>query len=101
MVAYSLYSKPSIKSNRIIVSCSKFDICKNFLLTDSKFRYTVTGKIYFIKVNLSYDSCNVIHLITYSNYREQYVGSAMNFKQRFRIHKSDIKTNKYRCSTTF
>ena len=52
MVAPSLYPKPSIKSNRAIVSCNKCDICKNVLLADSKFRYTVTGKTYFIKGNL-------------------------------------------------
>ena len=99
MVAPSLYPKPSIKSNRTIVSCNKSDICKNFLITDSKFRCTVTGKTYFIKGNLSCDSWNVTYLITCSNCREQYVGSAINFKQRFRIHKSDIKTTKDRCGT--
>ena len=31
--------------------------------------------------------------------KQQYIGSALNFKQRFRIHKSDIKTNKDRCGT--
>ena len=46
MVAFSLYSKPSIESNHSIVSCNKCDICKNFLITDSKFRCTVTGKTY-------------------------------------------------------
>ena len=30
---------------------------------------------------------------------EQYVGSAIKFKSRFRIHKSDIKTKKDRCGT--
>ena len=30
---------------------------------------------------------------------EQYVGSATNFKSRFGIHKSDIKTNTDRCGT--
>ena len=99
MVAPSIYSKPSIKSNCTIVSCNKCDICKNFLITDSKFRYTVTGKTFFIKGNLSCDSCNVIYLITCSNCRVQYAGSAINLKQRFRICKSDIKTNKDRCST--
>ena len=39
-----LYSKPSIKSNHIIVSCNKRDICKNVFITYSKFRCTVTGK---------------------------------------------------------
>ena len=38
MVAPSLYPKPSIKSNHNIASCNKCDICKNFLITDSKFR---------------------------------------------------------------
>ena len=37
--------------------------------------------------------------ITCSNCREQYVGSSINFKQRFRIHKSDIKINKDRSGT--
>ena len=99
MVAPSLYPKPSIKSNGTIVSCNKYNTCKNFLTTDSKFRCTVTGKIYFIKANLSCDSCNIIYLITCSNCREQYVESAINFKQRFRMHKSDIRTNKDRCGT--
>ena len=79
IVAPSLYPKPSIKSNRTIVSCSKSDICKNVLITDSKFTCTVTGKTYFIKGNLSCDSCNIIYLITCFNCTEQYVGSATNF----------------------
>ena len=99
MVAPSLYPKPSIKSNRTIVNCNKCDICKNFLIVDSKFRCTVTGKTYFIKGNLSCDACNVTNLRTCSNCTEQYVGSAINVKQRFRIHKSDIITKKDRCGT--
>ena len=71
MVAPSLYFKPSIKSNRAIVSCNKCDIYKNFLITDSKFRCTVTGKTYFFKGSLSGDSCNVIYLTTRSNCKEQ------------------------------
>ena len=90
MVAPSSYSKPSIKINRTIVSCNKCDICKHFLIKDSKFGCTVTGKTYFIKGNLSCDGCNVIYLITCSNCREQYVRSVITFKQRFRIH---IKSN--------
>ena len=38
-------------------------------------------------------------MITCKNCLKQYVGSATNFKSRFRIHKSDIKTNKDRCGT--
>ena len=58
------------------------------------FTCTVTGKKYFVKGELHCNSCNVIYLVACSNCKEQYVGSALNFKQRFWIHKSDIKTNK-------
>ena len=99
MITRSLYPKPSTKSNRTIVNCNKWDICKNFLITDNKFRCTATGNVSFIKGNLSSDSCNVVYLMACSNCTEQYVGSAINFKQRFRIRKSDIKTNKDCCGT--
>ena len=35
--------------------------------------------------------------ITCNNCKDQYVGSAINFKERFRVHKSDIKTGKIKC----
>ena len=38
-------------------------------------------------------------MITCKNCLKQCVGSATNFKSRFIIHKSDIKTNKDRCGT--
>ena len=94
MVAPSLYPKPSIKINRTIVSCNKCDICRNILIADSKLRCTVTGKIYFIKGNLLCDSGNVIYLIRYSNCREQNVGSAISFKQIFRICKYVLRLTK-------
>ena len=99
IVVPSIYPKPIIKSNRAIVSCKKCDICKNFLITDSKFRCTVTGKTYLIKGKLRRDSFNVLYLITCSSCREQYVGSAINFKQILRIQKPDIKTKKNRFGT--
>ena len=40
---------------------------------------------------------NVINLISCTNCNKQYVGSAIDFKKRFRIHKSDINTKKDRC----
>ena len=86
----------NIKSNSTIVSCNKYGICKNFLIIDNKSRCTVKGKKYFIKGKYPCDSCNIIYLITCSNCRKQYVGSAVGLKQRFRIHKSDIKSNKDR-----
>ena len=59
ILAPSLYPKPSIKSNRTIVSWNKCDICKDVFITDSKFKCTVTGNTYFIKGNWSCDSYNV------------------------------------------
>ena len=53
MVAPSLTSNLALK---VIVLLLAY-ICKNFLITDSKFRCTVIGKTYFIKGNLSCDSC--------------------------------------------
>ena len=60
---------------------------------------TVTGQKYFVKGELHFSSCNVIYLVECSNCKQQYIDSVLNFKQRFRIHKSDIKTNKDRCGT--
>ena len=40
---------------------------------------------------------NVIYLISCTNCNEQYVGSAIDFKKRSSIHKSDINTKKDRC----
>ena len=37
----------------------------------------------------------------YSSCKHQYIGSALNFKQRFRVHKSNIKTNKDCCGTAW
>ena len=45
-------------------------------------------------------TCNtkkVIYLITCKRCSKQYIGSATAFKERFRIHKSDINTGKIRC----
>ena len=40
-----------------------------------------------------------MYLITCFKYLEQYVGSAVRFKNRFCIHKSDMKTKKKRCES--
>ena len=80
-------------------SCKKSDICKNYLLTDNKFKCKVTGRFYNVRGNLSCNSSNVIYLISCKNCEDQYIGSAIDFKVRFRIHKSDLKTKKDRCGT--
>ena len=45
-------------------------------------------------MNIDFDSncMNVIYLISFTNCNEQYAGSAIDFKKRFRIHESDINT---------
>ena len=63
------------------------------------FNCTVTGKKCFAKGELACNSCNVIYLVECSNCKQQYIGYVVNFKQWFRIHKSDIKSNKDWCGT--
>ena len=46
------------------------------------------------------DSRNVVYLISCKCCRKQYTGSATGFKERFRIHKSDINTGKVKCDVT-
>ena len=49
-------------------------------------------------INNDFDSncVNVIFLISFINYNKQYVGSAIDFKKRFRLHKGDINTTSKR-----
>ena len=82
-----------------ITSCNNCDICKNYMIFDNTFIFTVTGKSYSITGQLKCESINVVYLITCSKCLEQYIGSAVKFKTRFRIHKSDIKTKKERCGS--
>ena len=85
------------KKTNIIKNCGKCDICKKFFISDSSFICKVTNKKYHIKNDFDCNSMNVIYLISCTNCNEQYVGSAIYFKKRFRIHKSDINTKKDRC----
>ena len=56
------------------------------MVFDNTFKYTATGKYY-----------NVVYLITCQCCKLEYAGSSITFKERFRIHKSDINTGKKRC----
>ena len=69
------------------------------MIFDNTFICTVTGKSYFIRGQLNCESINVIYLITCSKCLEYYVGSAVKFKTRFRVHISDIKNKKERCGS--
>ena len=95
----SLFPSKAKQIENSITSCNKCDICKNFLVSDTKFKCKVTGRVYNIRGKLTCNTPNVVYLISCSNCYDQYVGSALDFKSRFRIHKSDIKTKKDRCGT--
>ena len=75
----------------------KFDICKNFLVVSPDFTCFATKWEYRIKGILKCDSRYVIYFISCKCCGKQYVESATDFKERFRIHKSDINTGQIRC----
>ena len=41
-----------------------------------------------------------IHFITCGKYKDEYIGSAVDFKPCLSVHKSDIKTEIDRCGTS-
>ena len=59
-----------------------------------KFTSKITGKTYFMKGGFSCNSKNAIYLIACDKCKDKYIGSAVDFESRFRVHKSDIKTKK-------
>ena len=69
------------------------------MVFDRTFKCTLTDKVYYIKGEMNCENTNIIYLITCMKCLEQYVGSAIKFRGRFRIHKSHLKTKKYRCGT--
>ena len=69
------------------------------MVFDNTFICKVTGKSYLVRAQLDCESINLIDLITCSKCLEQCVGSAVKFKSRFCIPKSDIKTKKERCGS--
>ena len=69
------------------------------MVFDRTFRCTFTGKVYYIKGEMNCEISNIIYLIKCVKCLEQYAGSAIKFKSKFRIHKSDIKTKKDSCWT--
>ena len=69
-------------------------------MAESKFTTKVTSKTYFTKEDLSCFGKNVTYLITCDKCRDEYMGSVVDFKPHFRLHKSDIKAKKKRCGTS-
>ena len=97
----SLFSRTAKQNECYIKECNKkCDICKNFLVVSPDFTCFATKQKYKIKGILKCDSRNVIYLISCKCCGKQYVGSATGFKEGFRIHKSDINTDKIRCGVT-
>ena len=73
---------------------SRCDLCKKFLIEDSKFKSFSTGRTYKINQNLSCSSKNVVYLASCNKCNLQYVGStSTEFKIRIRNHKSSMLTN--------
>ena len=99
LLSPSLYPKRKSAKSNSIICCNDCDICNNYMVFGNMFTCTVTDKKYFVKGELHCNSCNAICFVECSNCKYQYIGSALNFKQCFRIHKSDIKTNKEFCGT--
>ena len=54
----------------------------------------VTNKKYYINNDFDCNFMNVIYLIICTNCNEQCVGSTIDLKKRFKIHKSDINIKK-------
>ena len=80
-------------------SCiASYKKCKIYPITD-KFKYKVTSGFCNVRGNLSCNNSNVIYLISCKSCEDQYIGLAIYFKARLRIHKSDIKTKKDGCGT--
>ena len=98
MLSPLLYTRnKNEKKSSVIKNCEKCDICKHYLISDNTFSCKVTNKKYYINNDFDCNCMNVIYLISCTNCKEQYVGSAIDSKKRFRIHKSDINTKKDRC----
>ena len=99
IISPSLYPIQKKEKASNINSCDKCDICKNYLVRNNTFTCKVTGKHYYVRGNLNCNTANVIYMVCCKKCGKQYVGSAINFKARFRIHKSDIKNKMERCGT--
>ena len=67
------------------------------MVFDNTFVCTGTGKSYYKRDQLHSGTINVIYFTSCSKCLEQYVGSAVKFKTRLNIYKSDIKTKSERC----
>ena len=63
----SLFPAKPKNSESCTTSCMKCDICKNYLITDDRFKCKVTGRFYNVKGNSCCNSSNVIYFISFKN----------------------------------
>ena len=75
-------------------SAKNCDICQNCLKETKKFSSLVTKNSYHIKHHLSCNQKSCIYLITCNKCKLQYIGSTVNFKARWRLHKFHVKQKK-------
>ena len=76
ILSLSPFPSKAKKIENSITSCNKCDFCKNFLVSDTKFKYKVTGRAFNIRGKHTCNTPNVVYLISCSNCYDQYVGSA-------------------------
>ena len=91
----SLHTKNKKEKNLVIETCAKSDIFKNHMISDNIVTCKVSHEKYYIN-NYDCNCMNVIYLISCTNCNEQYEGSPVDFKKRFRMRKSGINTKKDR-----
>ena len=91
---------PEVEENLGCVKCEKgCTLCDNFLVETKTFTTPKTEQIFKIKSRISCDTKAIIYLINDRICKDVfYVGYSMNdMKERWRNHKSHIKTGKKTC----
>ena len=94
MVFPRVHNQNSSSSEKCL---KKWDICTQFLVASMEFTCFATQRKCKVKAILKCTSKNVIYSISCKCCGKQYIGSAISFKERFRILKKDIYTGKVIC----
>ena len=98
LISPSLFPRTIMKNNYSVEKCNRrCDIFKNVLVLSTEFTCHATKRKYKIRGFLTCNRKDIIYLIACKCCGKQYIGSAADFNERFRIHESDINTGKIRC----
>ena len=62
LLAPSKYLNPKSSRQIPINSCFKCAICKRYIVFARAFKFTITGKVYYIKGKMKCESTNIIYL---------------------------------------